>query len=304
MEFLFRDLSEMEVYGWEMFIDDWFFVVAAGFFLLELIRYAFKRQLTVALMGDSVANLVTLGLFLGVSFFLFAGLQIGLFSWASQFALFDIDINWATIAVCIVLADLVYYWEHRVMHRANILWMTHMVHHSSPNFNISVAYRFGPFDGFWPVFFHLPLALLGFNPFVIFFAEMFVQLYQTLLHTEAFGKFPRPVEAVMNTPSHHRVHHGSNPEYLDSNYAGIFIIWDRMFGTFAEEKAKVDYGLVKPVNSLNPFKIFVLGIWNFGKEVGTARSLGALFAAIFLPPGANAEETDDGSSTSQKEAAQ
>ncbi len=137
------------------------------------------------------------------------------------------------------------------MHRVNLLWATHSVHHSSPFFNISVAYRFGPMDGVWPIFFHLPLVFLGFNPFVVFFAEMFVQLFQTALHTEAVKKLPRPFEWIFNTPSHHRVHHASNRKYLDANYAGIFIIWDRLFGTFVKEDEKIVYGLVKPIPEIN-----------------------------------------------------
>ena len=109
---------------------------------------------------------------------------------------------------------------------------------------------------FFHFFFHLPLALMGFNPILIFLSESIVQLYQTLLHTEVVKKLPKPIEKIMNTPSHHRVHHGSNKQYHDKNYARIFIIWDRIFGTFAEEKEKVIYGITNALNSVNPFKVF------------------------------------------------
>lgn len=178
------------------------------------------------------------------------------------------------------------------MHRVNFAWSTHTVHHSSPHFNISVAYRFGPLDGFFPVFFHLPLVLLGFNPFVVFFAETMVQLYQTALHTEFFKKLPKPIEAIMNTPSHHRVHHGSNEKYLDTNYAGIFIIWDRMFGTFAEEDEKVVYGLVKPINSVNPFIAFLHGFWRLGQDFVSAKGLKGKLIALFAPPGSVAQHNE------------
>jgi len=190
-------------------------------------------------------------MFLIVNFTLLTGLYITTYFSVAEFALFEIPVNWASIAICVVLADIAYYWEHRSMHRVNLLWATHSVHHSSPFFNISVAYRFGPMDGVWPIFFHLPLVFLGFNPFVVFFAEMFVQLFQTALHTEAVKKLPRPFEWIFNTPSHHRVHHASNRKYLDANYAGIFIIWDRLFGTFVKEDEKIVYGLVKPIPEIN-----------------------------------------------------
>jgi sterol desaturase/sphingolipid hydroxylase (fatty acid hydroxylase superfamily) len=111
-----------------------------------------------------------------------------------------------------------------------------------------------------------------------------VQLYQTALHTETIKKLPRPVELIFNTPSHHRVHHGSNPEYLDTNYGGIFIVWDRMFGTFAEEKAPVVYGLVKPINSNNPLVAFFHGIYRVGKNVVTAKEWRNKLGYFFGPP--------------------
>ena len=171
------------------------------------------------------------------------------------------------------------------MHRCALGWATHTVHHSSPYFNISVAYRFGPLDGVMPFFFHLPLAMLGFNPIVIIFAEGFVQLYQTLLHTEVVKKLPRPVEYLFNTPSHHRVHHGSNPEYIDKNYAGILIIWDRMFGTFAEEKAKVNFGITVPVNTINPLKVFFVGLTRLASQVSACKGISAKLGTLIMPPG-------------------
>lgn len=214
-------------------------------------RYIFLGKLKWSLIGDTITNYLTLVMFLIVNFTLLTGLYITTYFSVAEFALFEIPVNWASIAICVVLADIAYYWEHRSMHRVNLLWATHSVHHSSPFFNISVAYRFGPMDGVWPIFFHLPLVFLGFNPFVVFFAEMFVQLFQTALHTEAVKKLPRPFEWIFNTPSHHRVHHASNRKYLDANYAGIFIIWDRLFGTFVKEDEKIVYGLVKPIPEIN-----------------------------------------------------
>lgn len=236
-------------------------------------------------MGDTITNYVTLGFFIGLTILFLGAFYVTTFYYAFQFAIFDIEINWLTVAVCIVLADLAYYWEHRFMHRVNMAWATHTVHHSSPFFNISVAYRFGPMDSFWPVFFHLPLVILGFNPIVVLFAEVIVQVYQTVLHTESIRKLPRPIEWIMNTPSHHRVHHGSNLKYLDKNYAGIFIIWDRLFGTFEEEQEKVVYGLVKPIDSINPLVAFLHGFYRLGKGVWEVKGFTNKLGVMFGPPG-------------------
>ncbi len=188
MDFLNRHLSDFHLSYWETLIDDWFFVFALAFLAFELLRYAIVKKLNWTMVGDTVTNFVTLVFFLGISFLLLAGFYVGAYVWAYQFAAFNIPTTWAAFIIVLILADLVYYWEHRILHRINFLWATHSVHHSSPFFNISVAYRHGPLDGFWPLFFHLPLVLLGFNPFMVLVAELLVQLYQTVLHTEIIKK--------------------------------------------------------------------------------------------------------------------
>ena len=269
----------------EKFIDDWFFVFALIFLAFEFIRYAAYKKLSWTMVGDTITNYITLAAFIAITVFVVGAFYVTTFYYAFQFAIFDIEINWVTVAICVVLADLAYYWEHRFMHRVNFAWATHTVHHSSPFFNISVAYRFGPMDSLWPVLFHLPLVLLGFNPVVVLFAEVIVQVYQTVLHTEAVGKLPRPIEALMNTPSHHRVHHGSNRNYLDKNYAGIFIIWDRMFGTFAVEKEKVVYGLVTPIESINPAIAFLHGFYRISRDVWNMPGFSNKIGVLLRPPG-------------------
>lgn len=285
MEILLAPLSTDWLLKMEVFINDWFFVLALGFLGFEMIRYRVVRKLSWMLIGDTLTNYVTLALFIAITVLALGTFYVAAFFFVFQFAIFDIEVNWLTVLICIVLADLVYYWEHRFLHRVNLGWATHSVHHSSPFFNISVAYRFGPMDSFWPVFFHLPLVLLGFNPIVVLFAEVIVQVYQTALHTEAVGKLPRPVEAVMNTPSHHRVHHGSNPNYLDKNYGGIFIIWDRMFGTFAAEREQVTYGLVHPINSVNPIIAFLHGFQRLARETWQTHGLVNKVRVLVNPPG-------------------
>lgn len=284
VDLLLSDISPSLVEYWDGTLNNWFFAGALVFLVLEFVRYVMMGRISWDLVGDTITNYITLAMFIGVNLLLFGGLYVFAVYGAYSFALFEIETNLATILICIVIADLLYYWEHRCMHRFNFAWATHSVHHSSPHFNISVAYRFGPMDGLWPMFGTVIMVLLGFNPIVVAFAEIFVQLYQTALHTETIKKLPRPIELILNTPSHHRVHHGSNPEYLDTNYGGIFIIWDRLFGTFAEEKAPVIYGLVKPIHSNNPLIAFFHGVYRVGKNVIEANGWRNKAGCFFGPP--------------------
>ena len=285
MEWMTRIFTEDDLYYLEVWIDEWIFYAAMALLLLELVRHGINRSLSWNLVGDTVTNFLTLVAFLGIAV-LFFGVYVGVLYWVYLNAsLTQLPNTLWVMAIAIVIADLTYYWEHRFMHRVGFAWATHTVHHSSPYFNISVAYRFGPLDGILPLFFHLPMAMLGFNPWMILLAETLVQLYQTLLHTELVRKLPRWFEAVFNTPSHHRVHHGSNPAYIDKNYGGILIIWDKCFGTFAPEQEKVTYGLTTPINSINPVTVFLHGYWQLLKAVVTAKRPGAALGFLFRPPG-------------------
>ena len=161
---------------------------------------------------------------------------------------------WWVWVVIVVAEDLAYYWYHRAHHEVRILWASHVVHHSSQRYNLSTALRqtWTPFGGipFWA-----PLALLGVPPWAIFLQQSISLLYQFFLHTERLGKLWRPVELVMNTPSHHRVHHGTNTPYLDRNYGGILIVWDRLFRSFEPEGERVVYGLTKQLRTYNPLVV-------------------------------------------------
>lgn len=299
MDWLLTPLAVSDFSRWEEALASWFFLLSLAFLGFEVVRYLVLKQFKWALLGDTLANFATQIMFLVITYGLMGGLYLATYAFAAQFALFDIPTSLAIVLVCLVLADLAYYWEHRALHRINLLWATHSTHHSSPFFNISVAYRFGPLDGLWPIFFHLPLVLIGFDPFLVFFCELVVQLFQTALHTEAVKKLPRPIEWLFNTPSHHRVHHGSNPQYIDKNYGGILIIWDRMFGTFAEEKEPVTYGLVEPLPELNtpgrtlaaPFVAFFHGFTRLAEKVASARSLRQVWLSIFGTPEWQLEDT-------------
>jgi sterol desaturase/sphingolipid hydroxylase (fatty acid hydroxylase superfamily) len=189
---------------------------------------------------------------------LVGGIVVALAVWLHQFRLFDIGIDfkgwwWAWI-LCFVLDDLAYYVFHRSAHRVRWFWASHVIHHSSQHYNLSTALR-QTWTGFISIafIFRLPLFLIGFPPAMVFFCAGLNLIYQFWIHTEAIKRLPKWFEAVMNTPSHHRVHHGVNPRYLDANYAGVFIIWDKMFGSFVPERddEPVRYGIVKQLGSFN-----------------------------------------------------
>lgn len=167
-------------------------------------------------------------------------------------AVTSIEVNWLSWIVLFFAVDFCYYLFHRTAHRVNIVWATHIVHHSSEEYNLAVALRQGAFSNIFSTFFYVPLAICGFDPLQFVTCHSINLIYQFFIHTRNVDKFPAWIEAVMNTPSHHRVHHGRNPEYIDKNYAGVFIIWDRLLGTFEKERASVLYGVTTPIRSFDP----------------------------------------------------
>jgi sterol desaturase/sphingolipid hydroxylase (fatty acid hydroxylase superfamily) len=180
--------------------------------------------------------------------------------------------------------DLCYYWFHRAHHEVRFFWASHVVHHSSRHYNLSTALRqtWTPMTGlpFW-----LVLPLLGFAPWMVFTQQSISLLYQFWIHTERIDRLPRPVELVMNTPSHHRVHHGSNPAYLDSNYGGIFIIWDRLFGTFVPETERVVFGLTKNIHTFKPWRVAFHEYADLLADVRRARGWRARIGHVVHGPG-------------------
>lgn len=192
--------------------------------------------------------------------------------------------TWWYWVLLIVGVDLSFYWSHRFVHRVNVGWAAHQAHHSSEYMNFATALR-QKWNPWFEFFFWLPLPFLGFAPWTIYVAFGFNLIYQFFTHTELIGKLPRPIELVMNTPSHHRVHHGSDPEYLDKNYAGIFIVWDRMFGTFQPELHRPTYGLTKPVETYNLIKLQYGDYAQIWRNVRASDSLRDKLGYLFGPPG-------------------
>ena len=195
--------------------------------------------------------------------------------------------DWWAWVIGFFAIEFVYYWQHRFLHTIRWFWATHSVHHSPNEFTFPVALRLGwtgGITGTW--LFLIPLAFAGVPPLMIGLLYFLNLQYQFFLHTELFGKLG-PIEWIFNTPSHHRVHHGSNPEYLDKNFGGVLIIFDRMFGTFAEERdqVQIQYGLTDPITTKNPFVIAFREWGRIFQDVRTARSTSDVLQALFGRPG-------------------
>lgn len=193
--------------------------------------------------------------------------------------------TWWYWVLLVLLVDFAYYWAHRMSHEINLFWGGHVVHHQSEEYNLSVALRQSSLQVVWTFGFSLPIALLGFRTIDFALISALNTLYQFWIHTEAIGKLPRWFEFIFNTPSHHRVHHGRNPKYIDKNHAGSLIIWDRMFGTFQAEEEKPTYGITKPLNSWNPLYANVSHYVEMGKELKQIRSFGDRIRYLFKKPG-------------------
>jgi sterol desaturase/sphingolipid hydroxylase (fatty acid hydroxylase superfamily) len=239
-------------------------------------------------MNDTLANVaVSVG-----SIFFWGTLSWMLFS-AVTFAygrrIYDVPFAAWSFLLAFVLEDFRYYWWHRIGHRSRWFWASHVVHHSSQHFNLSTNLRqswTSQFSGL--ILLNVPLAFLGFSPGIIGLAFTVNLLYQFWIHTEAIDRMPRWFEWLLNTPSHHRVHHASNPRYLDANYAGVFMIWDRLFGTFVAEQAdeRPRYGIVRNLGTFNPIRIALHEYVSIARDLGR-RNLGLAQRAgyLFGPPG-------------------
>lgn len=186
---------------------------------------------------------------------------------------------WTWVAA-ILVADFSYYWMHRIEHEHRILWANHSVHHSSEDFNLTIAFRLSIVESAIEWIFIIPMILIGFSPFQAIASLILVAQFQTWIHTEHIGKLGW-LDEVFNTPSVHRVHHASNNKYLDKNYGGILVIWDKLFGTFQREEEKVVYGLTKNINTNNPISINFIEYQNIWKDVKRCRNWKDKFRIIF-----------------------
>lgn len=264
---------------------------AIPFFILSMLIelfYTVKQNIKTYEKKDAFSS-ISMGLgnvFLG--FFSKAIVLAAFYFIYEHFRFFTIPVIWWSFVLIFLADDFSYYWFHRISHQSRLFWASHVVHHSSQHYNLSTALRQTWSGGFYSFIFWLWLPLVGFHPGMIMFQMSISLLYQFWIHTEAIDKLPKWFEAVMNTPSHHRVHHGSNPLYLDRNHAGILIIWDRLFGTFQPEvkEEKVVYGLVSNINTYNPVKIAFVEWINMFKDVFSGKkSFSSRLKYFIKPPG-------------------
>jgi sterol desaturase/sphingolipid hydroxylase (fatty acid hydroxylase superfamily) len=239
---------------------------------------------------DTLANLALYVGYFAINL-VWAGATFRIYTWAGTHAVVHVTIGgwhvgqdglWKEWVALIVLEDLCFYTFHRASHRCRLLWASHVTHHSSEHFNLSVAFRqtWMPFLG---IVFWLPLPVVGFDPLMIMSVQVFSRFYQELLHTTLVPRLG-PLEWILNTPSHHALHHASNAAYLDRNYGGVLIVWDRLFGTLARRGEAPRYGLTKPVDSHNPI-ILAFHEWAaMARDIVRGKSVRARLAAIVGPP--------------------
>lgn len=241
----------------------------------NLTGYLFKDARASILMG--LGSLVSTTVLKIVMFLVYVVIY-------THVAPYQLPLTWWSLPLMVVAVDFFYYWSHRFVHRARVGWAAHQAHHSSEYMNFATALR-QKWNPWFEFLFFLPLPFLGVSPMGIYVAFSINLIYQFFVHTETIGKLPRPVEYVFNTPSHHRVHHGSDPEYLDKNYAGILIVWDRMFGSFQPELHRPKYGLTKPVDTYNVFKLQYGDYAELWRDLKAAQSWRDRLGYLFGPPG-------------------
>jgi len=256
--------------------------------LIEAVVLAFVKRRPYSWRASFASLLDAVGREYVVYQFLPVGIAFPVVAWAFNHRLATLQLD-ATLAFVLLLVgvEFSYYWFHRASHRVRWFWASHAVHHSSNELNLSAAYRFG-----WTgrlsgtSIFFAPLIWLGYPPAAVFGVLGLNLLYQFWLHADWMPKLGW-LEYVFNTPSHHRVHHAANPAYLDANYGGILIVWDRLFGTFIEERADLPcrYGLVKPLLSNNPLVINFHEWLALARDLRRARSWGERWQYLFGPPG-------------------
>ena len=263
-------------------------------FFMASIFIEWKLSAGRALVGYRVRDTATsLGMGVGNLAILFSvrAITAAPFFVAYEYRILDLPISaWWVWLLLIPAEDFCYYWSHRAGHGIRLLWAAHVNHHSSTSYNLSTALRQSWTAWVFGWLFYLPLPLLGFHPLMLFAAHSISLVYQYWIHTELIGRMG-PFEWVFNSPSHHRVHHGSDPKYLDRNHGGILIVWDRIFGTFVEEEERPTYGITENIDSYNVFYVAFHEWGAIVRDVIQARTWRGRLGCIFGPPGWRADGT-------------
>jgi sterol desaturase/sphingolipid hydroxylase (fatty acid hydroxylase superfamily) len=233
---------------------------------------------SLASISMGLVSIATTAAWKSLALFGYAGIYAYLAPWHLS------PTRWYTWAVAILGVDLLYYCYHRIAHRVRLIWATHQAHHSSEYYNLATELR-QKWNNSGEVVMWTPLPLLGIPPWMVFFGFSLSLIYQFWIHTERIGTLPRPFEFVFNTPSHHRVHHGMDSIYLDKNYGGILIVWDRLFGSFQPELFRPHYGLTKPVGTFNIWTLQTREYVAIARDWRSASRLRDRLGYVFGPPG-------------------
>ena len=265
-------------------VDEVFFLIGGAMLLIEVVKTVLTRPFAGRSFLDMATSVSTQIPFLLLETFVLTFAYVGYVLISDAFITWTFPITVWTVVLAVLAADFIYYWEHRIAHEVRLLWTQHAVHHSSRFMNITVGIRFGPFEGVWSALMNLPLVLMGFPAELVFFGIITVLAYQTWIHTELIGKLGW-VDGVLNTPANHRVHHGCDDKYIDKNYGGILIIWDRLFGTYQREEETPNYGLKRDFNSVNPFAVWFSELPNLFRDLKTAKSSSEFWKALLGRPG-------------------
>jgi sterol desaturase/sphingolipid hydroxylase (fatty acid hydroxylase superfamily) len=275
------------------------YVAVPVFLILMGVEISRTRGLTERIRGyewrDTLASL-SMGLGNVVIAMGTKAVTLAVYTAVHGYALFEFGFAWWAWPLAILGDDLCYYWFHRSSHEVRFLWAAHENHHSSRHYNLSTALRQSWTTPFTAPLFWVPLALLGVEPLMILAAQGISLVYQFWIHTELIDRLG-PLEAVLNTPSHHRVHHGRNVRYLDRNHGGILIVWDRLFGTFERENEPVDYGLTRNIHTFNPLRIATHEWIAMFRDAARAPRLADSLRTLLKPPGWSA----DGSTLTARE---
>jgi sterol desaturase/sphingolipid hydroxylase (fatty acid hydroxylase superfamily) len=224
----------------------------------------------IGIVNIGVSALLKIGIFATILFF------YNIIPWS-------IPREWWAYILCIITIDFFRYWSHRLTHVNRFWWATHVTHHNSEKYNLSVAFRLSWTQHIKFIFF-IPVILMGFDPVLFFICHQIEVLYQFWIHTEYIRKLPAPIEYIFVTPSHHRVHHSTNDQYLDKNFGSTLILWDRIFGTFKVEEERAVYGITKPINSYNPITLNFHEWKDIFSDVIKSRSLKEAYAMMFTSP--------------------
>ncbi|MEM7779651.1 MAG: sterol desaturase family protein [Pseudomonadota bacterium] len=265
-------------------IDDVFFLIGGAILAIEITKGLLSKKLKGRGFLDMIASVSTQIPSILVEVFLMSFVYLGFVLLSENFVSWTFPITWWTVALALLAADFAYYWEHRIAHEVRLFWTQHAVHHSSRHMNTTVAIRFGPFEGAISAALHFPLILIGFPAELVFFGIITVLAYQVWIHTELIGKLG-VLDDILNTPANHRVHHACDDKYIDKNYGGILIIWDRIFGTYQREEEAPNYGLKRDFDSVNPLVVWFSELPRFFSDIANARSLREALMFAFGPPG-------------------